>query len=154
MSTRGTMMIKARRTNTYATRPLILRALPGATTTLRRAWGMIKRDGRRPGHSTSGPLSYPLVSEFRPLQADTPYAVSARLLLTTGLSSIMVEGEGQEGISAPRLLSSAQCARGGNCGAEASAANRHEGAGEKDLQQRAGATRAGRYDKSALRGGA
>ena len=60
----------------------------------------------------------------------------------------------KEGSSAPSLLSSAQCAGGENCGAEASTANRHEGEGERDLQQRAGATRAGRYDKSALRGGA
>src|SRR5215207_5661125 len=58
MSTPGTTILKARRTNTYETRPLILRALPGATTMLRRAWGMIKRDGR-PGHSTSGTLFMP-----------------------------------------------------------------------------------------------
>jgi hypothetical protein len=54
-------MIKARRTNTYETRLLILRALRGATTTLRRAWGMIRRDGRRPEHSHSSPL-HPLLA--------------------------------------------------------------------------------------------
>src|ERR687890_371344 len=52
--------LKARKTNTYETRPLILRALRGATTTLQRAWGMIKRDGRRPEYSNSSPL-HPLL---------------------------------------------------------------------------------------------
>src|SRR5919112_1572555 len=60
MSTPGTTMIKARRTNTYETRPLILRTLRGAITTLQRAWGMIRRDGRRPEHSISSPL-HPLL---------------------------------------------------------------------------------------------
>jgi hypothetical protein len=37
----------------------MLRIRPGATTTLHRAWEMIKRDGIRPEHSHSGPLFIP-----------------------------------------------------------------------------------------------
>src|SRR5215217_5938286 len=55
MLTPGTTMIKARRTNTYETRPLILRTRPGATTTLRRAW-MMNSSGRRRRRSHSIPL--------------------------------------------------------------------------------------------------
>src|SRR3954447_7793103 len=50
MNTPGSTISKARELNTYETRPLILRALPGATTTLRLAlWVRMKRDGRRLG---------------------------------------------------------------------------------------------------------
>src|SRR5215208_7006411 len=62
MLTPGTTMIKARRTNTYETRPLILRTRPGATTTLRRAW-MMKSGGRRPRRSHSIPLPHLLRKE-------------------------------------------------------------------------------------------
>jgi hypothetical protein len=47
---RGATIFKARRPNTYETKLLILKAPPGATTTLRLAlWVMRKRGGRRLG---------------------------------------------------------------------------------------------------------
>jgi hypothetical protein len=51
MSTPGPTMSKARRSNTYETRTLVLKIHPGATTTLRRAsWVMMKSGGRKLGY--------------------------------------------------------------------------------------------------------
>ena len=41
----------------YETKLLTLRAPPGATTTLRRGWGTIKRDERRPGRGQDKTMS-------------------------------------------------------------------------------------------------
>jgi hypothetical protein len=55
-STPGITTPKSKRNSIGKMRLLIARIRPGATTTLRRAWGMIKRDGRRLEHSNSSPL--------------------------------------------------------------------------------------------------
>src|SRR5215216_6575522 len=59
-STLGITTPKSKRSSIGKTRLLMLRIRPGATTTLRRAWEMIKRDGIRPEHSHSGPLFMPV----------------------------------------------------------------------------------------------
>src|SRR5215204_5751476 len=59
-STLGSTTPKSKRSSIGKTRLLMLRIRPGATTTLRRAWEMIKRDGRRPEHSHFGPLFMPV----------------------------------------------------------------------------------------------